>query len=45
MLLASGYSERAVGLDLAAAQLRLLPKPYRAAELTDAVAAILAEAA
>jgi len=41
VLLASGYSERLLGLDLDAARLRLLAKPYRAAELVDAVAALL----
>ena len=42
VLLASGYSERLLGVDMDAAQLRLLAKPYRSAELTDAVAALLA---
>lgn len=41
VLLASGYSERLLGLDLDAARLRLLAKPYRSAELTEAVAALL----
>ncbi|MDB5381380.1 MAG: Signal transduction histidine kinase [Rhodospirillales bacterium] len=41
VLLVSGYSGRLLGLDLDAARLQLLAKPYRAAELIDAVASIL----
>ncbi|MES2711504.1 MAG: ATP-binding protein [Pseudomonadota bacterium] len=41
VLLASGYSERLLGLDLDAARLRLLAKPYRSAELAEAVATML----
>jgi two-component system cell cycle sensor histidine kinase/response regulator CckA len=44
VLLVSGYAESALGRDLAAERLRLLPKPYGLAELVSELRAILPQA-
>ena len=41
VLLVSGYAEAALGRDLAAERLRLLPKPYGLADLVTELKAIL----
>jgi CheY-like chemotaxis protein len=44
VLLVSGYAESALGRDLAAERLRLLPKPYGLSELVSELRAILPQA-
>jgi two-component system cell cycle sensor histidine kinase/response regulator CckA len=41
VLLVSGYAEAALGRDLAAERVRLLPKPYRLADLVAEVRSLL----
>jgi two-component system cell cycle sensor histidine kinase/response regulator CckA len=45
VLLVSGYAEAALGRDLAAERLRLLPKPYGLADLVAELRAILPQPA